>query len=130
MEKFYLLLRSSAGELKITNEEWKNVIKEYSAAGQPVVISDSDEGKLEEKRSNFLNGRGFEQDSNVDEKINLIPTLLQIDNTTFEKRDSKTTAQLSRAYDNNIIKTLKIGSKLNFMLPYPDGEKDEKETLD
>jgi ribonuclease HI len=130
MEKFYLLLRSSAGELKITNEEWKNVIKEYSAAGQPVVISDSDEGKLEEKRSNFLNGRGFEQDSNVDEKINLIPTLLQIDNTTFEKRDSKTTAQLSRVYDNNIIKTLKIGSKLNFMLPYPDGEKDEKETSD
>jgi ribonuclease HI len=130
MGKYYLLLRSNAGELKITDDEWNDVIGKYSAAGQPVVISDSDEGKLEEKRSNFLNGRGFEQASNVDEKINLIPTLLQIDNTSFEKRDSKTTAQLSRVYDNNIIKTLKIGSKLNFMLPYLDDEKDEKETLD
>jgi ribonuclease HI len=130
MEKFYLLLRSNAGELKITNEKWGDVTEKYSAAGQPVVISDSDEGKLEAIRDNFLNGKGFVVDSNIDEKINLIPTLLQIDNNTLKEVNGRTTAQLSREYDNNIIKTLKIGSKLNFMLPYPNGEKNENETLD
>jgi ribonuclease HI len=95
-----------------------------------VVISDSDKGKLEAIRDNFLNGKGFVVDSNIDEKINLIPTLLQIDNNTLKEVNGRTTAQLSREYDSNIIKTLKVGSKLNFMLPYINGEKDEKETLD